>query len=220
MIGILPCNDFPPLNPGRDEAYDWLVRELSKPEYTAAKPSLIDRIASAIKDWFLSLVVPGDATFAAWVPVIIVLLVVAAIVAAILIWGVPRRNRAGHQTAALFGDADTRTAQELRARARQAAQASDWENAVLEMFRAVARGLDERTLVTVLPGTTAGGFASAAATAFPSYKVRLRSAASDFDSVRYLDGRATADQYEKVAALDAEIARTAPRISDVEVVSS
>lgn len=220
MIGILPFDDSPPLNPGRDEAYDWLVRELSKPEYTAAKPSLIDRIATAIKEWFLSLVVPSGGTFAAWVPVIIVVLVVAAVVAAILIWGVPRRNRTRRQTAALFGDDDTRTAQELRAHARQAAQTEDWETAVLEIFRALARGLDERTLVTVLPGTTAGGFASSAASTFPSHAERLRSAASDFDSVRYLDARATAEQYETIARLDAEIASTTPRIQNVEVGAS
>ncbi|QPZ37305.1 DUF4129 domain-containing protein [Paramicrobacterium chengjingii] len=220
MIGIVPLDDSPPLNPGRDEAYDWLVRELSKPEYTAAKPSLIDRIAAAIKEWFLSLVVPGSGTFAAWVPVIIVVLVVAAVVAAILIWGVPRRNRARRQAAALFGDDDTRTARELRAHARQAAQTGDWETAVLEIFRALARGLDERTLVTVLPGTTAGGFASAAASTFPAHAERLRSAASDFDSVRYLDGRATTEQYETIARLDAEISSTTPHLQNVEVVVS
>ncbi|WP_166981103.1 DUF4129 domain-containing protein [Paramicrobacterium fandaimingii] len=217
MIGILPLDDTPPLHPGRDEAYDWLVRELSKPEYTAAQPSLIDRIASAVREWFLSLVVPGDGTFAAWVPVIIVVLIAAAVVAAILIWGVPRRNRAGRNTAALFGDDDTRTAHELRTHARQAAQAGDWETAVLEIFRALARGLDERTLVTVLPGTTAGGFASAAASAFPPHAARLRSAASVFDSVRYLEGGATAEQYEALAALDGELAHATPRIHDAEV---
>ncbi|GAB2520492.1 DUF4129 domain-containing protein [Paramicrobacterium agarici] len=218
MSGILAFDDAPPLTPGRDEAYDWLVRELSKPEYTAAQPSLIDRIAAAIRDWFLSLVVPGDGTFAAWIPVLVVLVIAAAIVAAIMIWGVPRRNRSSQRPPALFGDDDTRSARDLRAAARDAAQAREWDIATLEAFRALARGLDERTVVTVLPGTTARSFAASASAAFPTRAESLHAAASDFDSVRYLQGHASREQYEAIAALDAEItelkpARTTPEVS-------
>lgn len=219
MNGILPIGDVPPLTPDRDEAYDWLVRELSKPEYTAAQPTLIDRIASALRDWFMSLVSPGDGTFAAWVPVIIVVLVIAAIVSAILIWGVPRRNRTGERTAPLFGESDTRTARELRDAASAAARAEDWDTAVLEAFRALARGLDERTIITVLPGTTASGCARAASAAFPASAVGLRAAASDFDAVRYLDGHMTRRQYEAIAALDDSISRAAPERRDAEVIA-
>jgi len=219
VIRLAMATDAPPLDPGRDEAYDWLVRELSKPEYEAAKPSLIDRIAQAIMDWFSSLMVPQPGQLSAWVPVIVVVLVIAGVITAIALWGVPRRRRAARDAGTLFGDDDTRTAAELRKHARDAAERGDWDSALLDGFRALARGLAERTVVSILPGTTASGVAESARSAFPSHAAALRRAASDFDSVRYLDEHAGREHYEAVASLDHELSRTEPRFAEPELVA-
>ncbi|SEC01876.1 protein of unknown function [Paramicrobacterium humi] len=214
---MIIVGDQPPLDPDRQQAYDWLVRELSNPEYTAAQPTLLDRIAQAIREWLNSLLVPGDGTLAAWVPVIIVLLVVAAVVTALVIWGMPRRNRAAANTVGLFGDDDVRTARELRQHARDEAARADWESAVLDAFRGLTRGLAERTIVVVDPGTTANGVARQAADAFPAEADGLRLAASVFDQVRYLDVPAGREQYAQIAELDGRVQALAPRMPEAEV---
>lgn len=214
---MIHLGDTPPLDPDREQAYDWLVRELSKPEYTSAQPSLLDRIAQAIGDWLNSLLVPGDGTLAAWIPVIIVLVVVAAVIAAVLIWGMPRRNRASARAGQLFGDDDTRTASELRRHAREAAGREDWDAAVLDVFRALARGLSERTIIELTPGTTARGVAAGASASFPDAAAELRDAASAFDKVRYLDVHADRRQYEQLTALDGRVQQLTPQRSEAGV---
>ena len=83
------------------------------------------------------------------------------------------------------------------------------------MFRALARGLSERTIVTTNPGTTAHGFARQAATAFPDAAARLASAADDFDRVRYLGATGTAEQWTAICDLEREL-RSAKAVRDDE----
>lgn len=199
-----------PVVPDAPEARDWLVEELSKPEYAAAQPSLFDLLSQQFFEWLTGLFRPGESVPLDWLPVAGVVLVVAGLVAALLIWGMPRVNRRSRPTAGLFGDDDRRTAAELRAAAARAAGAGDWTLAVLEQFRAVARGLAERTIVLVSPGTTAHDFAGRAATAFPLASDALAQAADDFDGVRYLGRDGTAGQYEQLRSLDARLHKLSP----------
>ena len=194
-----------PVVPDAPEARDWLLEELSKPEYTAARPNLFDRLSQEFFDWLMRLFRPGDSVPLDWLPVAIVGLVVVGLVIALLIWGLPRVNRRSRPTTGLFGDDDRRTAAELRRAAAAAASAGDWTLAALEQFRAIARGLAERTILLVSPGTTAHDFAARASAAFPGASDDLARAAEVFDRVRYLGQDGSADDYDRLRRLDGRL---------------
>ncbi|MFG6402011.1 DUF4129 domain-containing protein [Microbacterium sp. P04] len=201
------------LTPDRDDAREWAERELQDPAYAAAEPNLIDRAAQAVGRFFESLF--GGGIPSAWGPafaVIASIVVVVIVVAALLIWGRPRsvaRVRADER-AELFGETDVRSAVELRRLAAAAAARSDWDDAIVLRFRAVARGVVERTAVEVPAGTTVHGFARTAAAIFPAEAGRMDAAAAAFDDVRYLRRRGTREMYDNIAALDDSLARARP----------
>lgn len=199
-----------PVQPDADTARGWLLDELAKPAYASAQPSPIDRAAEAFVTWFSGLFdVRGSNT----PPVALAIalgVVVAVLVVALLLFGVPRRNRRS-SVGALFGADDRRSAGEMRRAAEAAMAAGDWSLAVLERFRALARGLDERTLVAVFPGTTASAFAAAAARTFPAEHGELQSAAELFDGVRYADEQAVRQDALSVFALDDRLAAARPQ---------
>ncbi|GAB3585326.1 DUF4129 domain-containing protein [Leifsonia lichenia] len=192
-----------PVDPSSPDARQWIGDELAKPEYQTAKPTWFDLASKAVQDWIASLF-QGPGGDAGPVLLLAVVLVIAGlIVAAFFIFGRPRINRRttdGRRS--LFGDDDTRTAAQLRRSAASAATAGDWVQAIEEQFRAVAQGLDERTIVTVSPGTTANEFARRAASVVPSERERLLAAARAFDDVRYLERQGTQAQYQQLVALD------------------
>lgn len=199
-----------PVEPDAGTARRWLLDELAKPAYAAAEPTPFDRAVQAFLTWFTSLFdVHGSST----PPVLLaiaILVVVAVLVAALLLFGLPRINRRS-AVGALFGDDDRRSADEMRRAAEGALAQGDFSLAVLERFRALARGLDERTLVAVFPGTTASAFASGAARAFPAEHGELRAAAELFDGVRYADDVATREDALSVFALDDRLAAARPQ---------
>jgi hypothetical protein len=203
-----------PVQPDGDEARRWLLDELAKQPYQASRPTPVDLAAQAFFDWLNGLFrLQGDAST---VLLVVALVVVASLVViALLLFGVPRANRRSRGAGAgLFGDDDRRTPDELRAAARAAAAAGDFALAVLERYRAIARDLDERTLVEVFPGTTALGFARAAALVFPAEATELRAAAAVFDGIRYAGRAGQRDQAERVAALDDRLAAARPRLPE------
>ena len=204
-----------PVEPGADEARDWLVNELGKPPYQAARPTWFDRLSQGIGDWLDSLRLPDGSGLGGLVPLIIVIVVVALIVVAFLVFGRPRLNRRSQvASGALFGADDSRSAAELRASAQRAAAEGDFDLAVEEAFRALARQLTERTIVLTAPGTTAVDFARRAGTAFPDATNELSTCARLFDGVRYLEQRAGRGDYDRVAALDRHLQSARPATLD------
>lgn len=197
-----------PVEPEPDEAREWLITELSKPSYQAAQPTLLDRISQAIGEWFNSLTLPDGPPGAGLA--VVLGLVVAGIVIALLIFGLPRLNRRSRVTGALFGDDDDRDAATMRRDAAAAAARGDHTLAVAEQFRAIARELAERLVVTTFPGTTARGFAQQAGTVFAAEQTRLFEAAVVFDAVRYLGAAGTAAQYDELVSLDTELRSLKP----------
>ncbi len=199
-----------PVDPDAEEAQELLRRELSEQQYQAAQPTWFDRLVSAFWDWVNSLQFAGvEGPSALWTLIAVVLAAVA-IVLAFLIFGLPRLNRRSAAAGTLFGDDDTRRAAELRASAERAAAAGDWSTAIVELFRAIARDLEERTIVESFPGTTASGFARNAADAFPSFAEGLAWSATVFDGVRYLGRAGNQAQYEAVAALERDLRTARP----------
>lgn len=193
-----------PLVPDGDEARDWAERELQRPEYAAAQPTPLDRIATAIRDFF-------DSIFGAQAPpglggVVLVgfaVLVVALVIVAFVVWGRPRAiRRASTPFAPLFGADDTRTAVQLRGDAEAAARAAEWGEAIILRTRAIARGLQERGLVDLPPGATVHAFARAAGAVFTAHRSALDGVADAFDDVRYLRREGTRERYETVVRTD------------------
>jgi hypothetical protein len=206
-----------PVDPDAEEARRWLIEELAKPDYRAAQPTWFDRLAAAVRDWFESLSfgsVDGPPGLGA---LLVVLAVLAALVVAFLVFGLPRFGRKSAVTGDLFGQHDDRDAAAIRRAAETAAAAGDFELAIAEMFRSTARGLAERTVVTTSPGTTAHDFAVRAATAFPDFAEALSAAATSFDGVRYLGRAGSPDEYAALAALERGLRAARPQLQAVSV---
>ena len=199
-----------PVDPDAPEARKWLREELAKAPYEAARPTWFDRLSTSILDWFSSLAAPSADGFAAWVPLLLTVAAVVLVGAAILIFGLPRLNRRSQLASDLFGVNDRRPAADLRRAALAAASHRDWNLASAEMFRALARGLSERTILVLTPGTTAHALADRAAEAFPGERVRLREAAELFDGVRYLGIEGTEQRFLALAALESDLRAARP----------
>ncbi|WP_438855308.1 DUF4129 domain-containing protein [Agromyces sp. M3QZ16-3] len=200
----------PPLDPDAPEARRWLVEELAKPEYRAAEPTLFDLAAQAVRDWIASLFSGASGLPMPTLALIAVLVVVGLVGLGLLVFGLPRLRRRAPGPVPLFDDDDLRDAATLRRAADRAAASGDWTLAIEERFRALVRGLVERELVRVHPGTTAHGMARAASEPFPDHGPALERAADAFDGVRYLGRAGDARTHGEVAALEAELERTRP----------
>jgi hypothetical protein len=211
-----------PVDPDAPEAREWLLDELSKQPYQAAKPTFIDLLAQQLLNWFADLLdwlsgasAGGPRTDVPLWLLAVLIPVVVILVLAFLIYGLPRLNRRSSVTGALFGEDDARDAVSLRRAAERAAAAGDYSTAIAELFRSIARGLAERTLVSTFPGTTAREFARRASVAFPGESEPLATAALDFDGVRYLDQPGTAEQWDAMVALERRL-RSARAVRDAD----
>ena len=203
-----------PVDPDAPEAKRWLLTELAKPEYQQAKPSPLDDTVNHVLDWLNDLInslgsarLPGVGSV---LPIVLVVLVAALLVVAFLVFGVPRLNRRGTLPGELFGDDDRRDAATLRRDAHRAAAAGDYAIAIAELFRALARRLDERAIVAGYPGSTATDFARRAALAFPGAEQQLAAAATAFDAVRYLGRPGDEEQWTRMQAVEAELRDARP----------
>jgi len=215
LLAIVPLDV--PVDPGADEARDLLREELSKQEYLAAKPTWFDLLIQSFTDWLNQLTTGtssgGPPSFGI---LVVAIVVIALLVVAFLIFGLPRINRRSSVTGSLFGEDDARTSAMMRSAAELAASAGNYELAIAEMYRAIARGLAERTVLTTSPGTTALGFSSRAARAFPAQATALADAAAAFDDVRYLDRPGTEARYTQVATLERQLRAAKPALEAVQ----
>ena len=206
-----------PVDPDAPEARQWLLDELAKSDYRAAQPTWFDRLAAAVRDWFASLNFGGVDGPPELGALLVILAVVAALVIAFFVFGLPRLTRKSAVTGDLFGQHDERDAAAIRRAAETAAAAGDFDLAIAEIFRSTARGLAERTVVTTNPGTTAHDFALRAAVAFPEFADALAAAASSFDGVRYLGRTGTREQYDAMATLERSLGAARPQLQAVGV---
>ena len=207
-----------PVDPDNPTAHDWITQELSKSQYQQG--SLLQQILQRIQDWLNSLQVNGTGGPPSSLVLIVVAAIVAAlIVAAFFIFGLPRLNQRSSVDGALFGEDDVRDAAALRRDAERAAAAGDYALAIAELFRSIARGLAERTVVTTSPGTTAHDFARQAGVAFPDSASALAAAAVAFDGVRYLDAEGTRAQWDALVALERGLRSARPSFADAGVAS-
>ncbi|MCK2036353.1 DUF4129 domain-containing protein [Microbacterium sp. SSW1-49] len=190
--------------PDGDEARRWAQEELANPRYADAKPTWFDLFARDIgrflRDLFTS---ENGANVGPAALIIVSVIIVAALVIALIIWGRPRRARSVRSARGdLLGAADDRSAAQLRSDADRSARDGDWDTATILRFRALARGLLERDLIDPAPGATAQAIAREASTVFADESSAVRRAAVSFDDVRYLRHPANAESYRELADTD------------------
>ncbi|MEU6220860.1 DUF4129 domain-containing protein [Streptomyces sp. NPDC047022] len=223
MLSVAPVlsrkGGEPPVTISRDPAREAARRELSKRLYHENDPGLLQRALNAFWDWIDRLF--GDASTATpggWVGLFVIVLVVLALIAG-LWWrlGTPRRMPT---TSAVLFDDRPRSAAEHRAAAEAHAAQGHWNQAVQERMRAIVRSLEERALLDVRPGRTADETAAEAARALPVHADRLRTAARDFDDVTYGGRAASETAYRRLAALDDDLERTKPKLTDTALATA
>ncbi len=195
-----------PVDIGRDEAQQLAQRELLNPLYADARPPWWQRIGSWVWEHFTELLNRfGGATSNHWW-----LIVVAAVIALIVFvivrrtGGVKRRRATGDQ---IFTDR-TSSAADHRARAEAAAQIGDWNEAVLESFRAVVRQLEERGALDPRAGRTADEAARDAGRVFGPLRSDLGAAARAFDEVAYGNRTGSTEAYAQISTLDGALKRS------------
>lgn len=190
--------------PDGDEARRWAEEELSRPQYADAKPTWFDLFARDVMRFLTDLFsADNGATVGPTALIVVTVLIAAALVTALIVWGRPRRSRAVRRPHGdLLGAEDDRSAAQLRAEAERSARQGDWDAAVVLRYRAIARSLLERDLIDPAPGATAQSIARSASAVFADEAEALRRAAASFDDVRYLRHPAREDDYRHLAATD------------------
>lgn len=198
-----------PVEPDAATARRWAVEELLDPVYHEQR-SLLSRLL----DW-LGAQLDGLSTPAALSPVAVLLVVaviVAVVVVAFVVAGPVRASRAGAAGRRVLAEDDARTSDQIRAAADAAAARGDWALAVLERYRAIVRGLEERTVLDERAARTAHEAALAAAGRLPSLGDALVAAGRTFDDVAYGDVPATADDERRLRELDRLVQDARPTV--------
>ncbi len=193
-----------PLEPDADIARHWLEEELSKAKYQERPAGWFQRLQEWVGDVLNRLFSVGEGAGGFGVNggvAVGILIAVAAIVVLVLVLGPLRRSRTRRTSAAVFED-DDREAVDIRAAAVAAAARGEWTLAVLERFRGLVRSVEERGLISVVPGMTADEFAHAVGERLPAQRLDLASCADIFDGVRYGHHAASHELYEFVARVD------------------
>jgi len=190
-----------PVTPDGPTAQRWAVEELAKPEYREHR-SLLSRLIERVLSWFDNL--GGAALSGPDAALVVVGALVLLLAVAFLVAGPVRRSRRlrSAPARAVRGAGDVRTAEQLRAAADEAARAGDFSLAVVERFRAVVRGLEERTVLDERAGRTAHEASADAGVRLPAIAHDLWSAGALFDDVAYGGRVATAQDDARLRALD------------------
>jgi len=194
------------LNPTPPEAHSWLKQELHGSDYQSP---WLDSVSRWIADMMRKLL-EGAGHLAGLSSFITVL--IALVVIALVVWVLPRVRR--EPVAAVTGgtvlDDVTITPGLYRDLAARAIRDGRFDDAVLDGFRAIAKGMSDRRMLDDAPGRTAHEVSMALASPLPEHAERLARAADLFDSVRYGHRRASAYQAGQIQDLDAELVTVRP----------
>ncbi|WP_447924874.1 DUF4129 domain-containing protein [Georgenia muralis] len=201
-----------PVRPDADEARRWAQEELAKAAYSDS-PGLVERFL----DWLgrilgrvgeLDTLTPPEL-----VPVLLVVGLVVVLVLARVLGGRVRRGRARDVATGTALFEDDRSSADLHAAADAAARRGDHVAAVLDRFRAIIRGLDERGALDDRAGLTAHEAAALAAGALPGLTGPLGWAGRLFDDVRYGHASAGPAEDEAMRSLAARVSAAHPRVT-------
>lgn len=209
LIGRLPFDV--PVTPSPEQAHQWAVDELSKDVYNQ-RESLWEMFTRWLSERFNSL--QGIGSNDSRLITIVVVAVLIAVVIAIL-FAVRRAGRLSSAVGSRRGSTevlldDARSAADMRSAAQVAAASGNFSLAVVERFRAIARSLEDRTILEERPGRTAREVCFDATPRLPQFADDLRWAADLFDVVCYSEADADRNQYERMVLLDDAIAAARP----------
>jgi hypothetical protein len=195
---------FVPLDPGRDEARDAAVRELSDPVYRAAEPSWFDRAVGWLLERIGELFTGIGSLGPGGIVGLLVLIGLAVLLMVIIRHRVGRLARARPGPGAVF-EGRALTAADHRRAAELAAQQGNLAEAVRERFRAIVRELEQRGVLDEVSGRTVDEIATQAGQALPASAAELRATATIFDDVVYGDRPALPAAYQRLVQLDDDI---------------
>jgi hypothetical protein len=198
-----------PVTVGADQARELAARELAGPAYRAAEPGLVDQVGQwllARLDDLVTLLTSTRAGGAGGVLVVVAVVVVGALVVRRRLGRATRSARAG----AAGLDPTGVTAEDHRRRAAEHEAAGRHDDAVREWMRALVRGLEERDLLAVRVGRTAGEAAREVATTLPGAAGAVADAARRFDETVYGGRPADPDAVARVRAADEAVRATRP----------
>jgi Domain of unknown function (DUF4129) len=139
----------------------------------------------------------------------ILVAVLALVIAVILVRMGPLARRRRLRPEPLFPSGQ-RTAAEYRAAADAAAAGENWSAAVVERYRAIVVGFEERGLLDPRPGRTADEAAAEAGAVFPGLAADLTVASRVFDGVRYGGREATRADDTRMRGLDDQAGAARP----------
>ena len=199
-----------PVELGRDEARELAIRELANPVYDA-EPPLPQRVVEWIIQRIQELISRTAGALDEGFGIAILGTVLALVIAVIVVRMGPLARRRRLRSEPLFPTAQ-RTAAEYRAAADAAAGDENWSAAVVERYRAIVAGLEERGFLDPRPGRTADEAAVEAGAVFPDLAAELTDASRLFDVVRYGGQAATRADDARMRRLDddARAARPSP----------
>ncbi|ORA63976.1 DUF4129 domain-containing protein [Mycobacteroides franklinii] len=204
---------MPTVDIDRDSAAEAAQRELAKPIYE--HPSPPDRLINWLLEHLRYLEFRASELPGGWFTILVTTLIVIA--AVVLLVRIARRavRTKGGTDFGLFESGEL-TAAEHRAAAELAASQGDWASAIRHRLRAVARQLEERMILTPVPGRTANELSTDAARELPSLTTEFRSSAEIFNDVSYGDRPGTEQSYRKIADLDDHIRDAPVLVSSIE----
>ncbi|PZG07727.1 DUF4129 domain-containing protein [Nonomuraea aridisoli] len=200
---------------GRDEAAQRAATELLDPQYE--KESLVDLIYRRVMQFMGDLIdaATGGGTAGGVIAAAVIVLILLSVI--ILVgWQLRRTSRTkALVTGGVFGE-QAMTAAEHRRAAEGLAAEGRWAEAVRERFRAIARDMEERALVSGMPGRTATELAAEAAVSLPAFAAELSAGARSFDDVTYGGVAGSREAYDAMTSLDTRLQQARPALAAVE----
>jgi len=199
----------PSIDIDRDAAHQAAQQELNKPIYP--KGSAAEQFADWVNELIYRLLQKTASIPGGWITttVLLILLAVAVAVAIRIARRTMRTNRGGDYL--LFETAQL-TAAQHRATAQSYAAEGNWAAAIRHRLRAVARQLEETSILDPAPGRTANELARDAGAALPHLVGELSQAATAFNDVTYGEQPGTQGAYQMIADLDDHLRSRSPAI--------
>jgi hypothetical protein len=191
----------------RSSARDAARQELSKAVYHRNDDPWPIRLFHWLSDWMSRVTddvtrhAPGGGAGA------IALLLLIVGLALVARWRLGPLQRTRRRLSDVVAVSRPTTAGDHRTRAETAAASGEWDEAVAERMRAVARELEERGVLDARPGRTADELAGEVARQRPDLSAFLREAVTTFDAVVYGGRTANRASYDVVVTADDAVRR-------------
>ncbi|PKQ25484.1 MAG: hypothetical protein CVT64_09785 [Actinobacteria bacterium HGW-Actinobacteria-4] len=201
-----------PVTPDAETAREWAIDELSDPIYSQGE-SWSGRISRWITDFLADLFSNADG---ASIPVVgllaLAVVIVVAIIAIIMIVKPILEDR--RRRSSVVMEDDSRSASVIRRAAKEAGTRQDWTLAVLESFRAIVAGMEERAIIDERAGRTAYEAARDGGSPLPGLASDLLGASRTFDAICYGHRPATEADYIAMNSLDRSVIAARPNLHE------